>query len=134
MRLDVSFDLDFSLCCGQVFRWKKIGNWWYGVVGENVFKIRQCGNELEFNGIGEGFVRHYFGINDDLDLIGCCIGKDDYIRHALRRVCGIAHRSSTSVGMPHQLHLRNLQEHSSNRANAKKTINTSLEKRRLLTD
>ena len=46
MRLDVPFDLDFSLCCGQVFRWKKIGEWWYGVVGEKVFKIRQCGAEL----------------------------------------------------------------------------------------
>ena len=28
MRLDVPFDLDFSLCCGQVFRWKKIDDWW----------------------------------------------------------------------------------------------------------
>ena len=60
MRLDVSFDLDFSLCCGQVFRWKKIGDWWYGVVGENVFKIRQCGAELEFEGVSEEFVTILF--------------------------------------------------------------------------
>ena len=60
MRLDVSFDLDFSLCCGQVFRWKKIGEWWYGVVGENVFKIRQCGADLEFDGVSGEFVTMLF--------------------------------------------------------------------------
>jgi N-glycosylase/DNA lyase len=89
MRLDVPFDLDFSLCCGQVFRWKKIGNWWYGVVGENVFKIRQCGSELEFEGVDEGFVRQYFGLNDNLEEISRCIGKDNYIKAALRRFEGL---------------------------------------------
>ena len=89
MRLDVAFDLDFSLCCGQVFRWKKIGEWWYGVVGENVFKIRQCGAELEFDGVSGEFVRCYFGLNDDLQQISRCIGRDDYVRKALRRFEGL---------------------------------------------
>jgi len=89
MRLDVSFDLDFSLCCGQVFRWKKIGEWWYGVVGEKVFKIRQCGAELEFDNVSEKFVTHYFGLDDDLDQISLCISKDDYVRAALRRFEGL---------------------------------------------
>ena len=89
MRLDVAFDLDFSLCCGQVFRWKKIGDWWYGVVGERVFKIRQHGAELEFENVSEEFVRHYFGLNDDLAQISRCIGKDDYIKMALRRFEGL---------------------------------------------
>jgi N-glycosylase/DNA lyase len=89
MRLDVTFDLDFSLCCGQVFRWKKIGDWWYCVVGENVFKIRQCDAELEFDGVNSEFVRCYFGLNDDLQQISQCIGKDDYVRQALRRFEGL---------------------------------------------
>ena len=89
MRLDVPFDLDFSLCCGQVFRWKKMGDWWYGVVGEKAFKIRQCGVELEFKGVDEDFVRQYFGLNDDLNEISRCIGKDDYIKAALRRFEGL---------------------------------------------
>ncbi|TFH23509.1 hypothetical protein E4G67_03030 [Candidatus Bathyarchaeota archaeon] len=38
LRLDVTFDLDFSLCCGQVFRWRKINGWWYGVVGEQLLR------------------------------------------------------------------------------------------------
>ena len=86
MRLDVAFDLDFSLCCGQVFRWKKIGEWWYGVVGENVFKIRQCGSELEFESASEEFVTCYFGLNDDLEQISRCIGKDDYIKASFASV------------------------------------------------
>lgn len=89
MRLDVAFDLDFSLCCGQVFRWKKIGEWWYGVVGENVFKIRQHGAELDFENVSDEFVRCYFGLNDDLEQISCYIGRDDYIRKALRRFEGL---------------------------------------------
>jgi N-glycosylase/DNA lyase len=89
MRLKVPFDLDVSICCGQVFRWKKIGEWWYGVVGENVFKIRQCGAELEFDGVTGEFVKCYFGLNDDLERITRAIGKDDYIKAALHRFEGL---------------------------------------------
>ncbi len=89
MRLDVAFDLDFSLCCGQVFRWKKMGGWWYGVVGDSVIKIRQCGAELEFEGASEDFVRQYFGLSDDLDEIRSCIAKDDYICTALGKFEGL---------------------------------------------
>jgi len=89
MHLEASFDLDFSLCCGQVFRWKKIGEWWYGIVGPKIFKIRQCNDELEFRGVDEDFVMKYFGLDDDLDQIRLCIGKDEYVKHALERFEGL---------------------------------------------
>ena len=89
MRLDVAFDLDFSLCCGQVFRWRKIDGWWYGVVGEHVVKIRQCGCELEFENVSEEFVQTYFGLNDDLAQIGRCIAKDNNVQNALQRFEGL---------------------------------------------
>jgi N-glycosylase/DNA lyase len=89
MRLDVPFDLDFSLCCGQIFRFRKIGDWWYGVAAENVFKIRQCGDLLEFKGVDEEFVRHYFGLNDDLEKIANCVAKDNYIKIALHQFEGL---------------------------------------------
>ena len=89
MRLDVPFDLDFSLCCGQVFRCKKIGGWWYGVSDKDVFKIRQCGNVLEFEGVSEEFVSHYFGLNYDLEQITRCFAKDDYIKSALKQFEGL---------------------------------------------
>jgi N-glycosylase/DNA lyase len=89
MKLDVPFDLDFSLCCGQVFRWKKLGGWWYGVIGEHIFKVRQYRCELEFENVNEDFVCRYFGLNEDLQRITECIAKDDYIRKALRRFEGL---------------------------------------------
>lgn len=89
MKLDVPFDLDFTLCCGQVFRWKKLDGWWYGVVGEHVLRIRQCGYELEFEGVDEAFVKNYFGLNDNLEQISRCINKDRYIANALHRFEGL---------------------------------------------
>jgi N-glycosylase/DNA lyase len=89
LRLDVAFDLDFSLCCGQVFRWRKIDGWWYGVVGEHVIKIRQCGVQLEFENVSGQFVQNYFGLNDDLAKIKSSVDKDDYVRSALQRFEGL---------------------------------------------
>jgi N-glycosylase/DNA lyase len=89
MRLDVPFDLDFSLCCGQVFRWRKIGGWWYGIVGDKILKVRQCSSELEFEGANEDLMRQYFGLNDDLDKICRCIAKDSHIKVALERFKGL---------------------------------------------
>ncbi|MDR1993420.1 MAG: hypothetical protein LBQ98_08020 [Nitrososphaerota archaeon] len=89
MHLSVAFDLDFTLCCGQVFCWQKINGAWYGVVGETILKIRQSGCELEFEGADEEFVRDYFGLNDDLEQIRQCIAKDDYIKKALKHFEGL---------------------------------------------
>ena len=89
MRINVPFDLDFSLCCGQVFRWRKIEGWWYNVVAGNPLKIRQCGAELEFKGVDEDFVTQYFGLNDDLARISRCVDRDAYIHKALRRFEGL---------------------------------------------
>jgi N-glycosylase/DNA lyase len=89
MRLNVAFDLDFSLCCGQVFRWRKVNGWWYGVVGDNVVKVCQCGSELQFENVTKDFVLEYFGLTDNLAEIGQCIGKDDTIQKALERFEGL---------------------------------------------
>jgi N-glycosylase/DNA lyase len=89
MKLDVAFDLDFSLCCGQVFRWTKTGDWWFSVVDDKPFKIRQCGCELEFEGVDQDFVWEYFGLNDKLDQISKSISKDQIIEKALHRFEGL---------------------------------------------
>lgn len=89
MKLEVPFDLNFTLCCGQVFRWKKLDGWWYGVVGDQVLKVRQCSCELEFEGVDESFVKYYFGLNDDLEHISRCINKDQYIANALHNFEGL---------------------------------------------
>jgi N-glycosylase/DNA lyase len=90
MKLDaVPFNLDITLCCGQVFRWDKKGDWWYGVVENRVFRIRQTNTELEFGNADGKFIKNYFGLDDDLPKIRDKIGKDESIKTALREFWGL---------------------------------------------
>ncbi|MDI6691344.1 MAG: DNA glycosylase [Candidatus Bathyarchaeota archaeon] len=83
------FDLDVTLCCGQVFRWDKHGEWWYGVVEGKVLKLRQIGNELEFENADVDFVKNYFGLNDDLPYIFSKISKDEHMKQAVEIFKGL---------------------------------------------
>ena len=90
MKLDaVPFNLDVTLCCGQVFRWEKKGEWWYGIVRDQLVKIRQVNAELEFANADEKFVENYFGLDDNLQEIGAKIGRDEHVRKALRKFWGL---------------------------------------------
>jgi N-glycosylase/DNA lyase len=90
MKLDgVPFNLDVTLCCGQVFSWDKKGDWWYSVVGDQALKIRQVNGELEFANADEKFIENYFGLDDDLQKIRVNIGRDEHIRKALREFWGL---------------------------------------------
>lgn len=84
-----SFNLDITLCCGQAFRWNKHGKWWIGVVNENVLKIRQVDDCLEFENANVDFVRDYFGLDDDLPRILSEIRKDEHIRQAVDTFSGL---------------------------------------------
>ncbi len=83
------FNLDVTLCCGQVFRWAKKGNWWYGVVADKAFKIRQANSELEFANADEKFVTYYFGFEDDLQRIRKSIGRDEHVKKAFQAFWGL---------------------------------------------
>ena len=83
------FNLDFTLCCGQAFRWNNQDEWWYGVVGEEVFKIRQIGDVLEFENTGVDFVKNYFGLYDNLPKILSQINRDKHIKRAIEAFKGL---------------------------------------------
>jgi len=90
LKLDaVPFNLDVTLCCGQVFRWEKKGDWWYGIAGGKAFKIRQVNAELKFANVDENFIENYFGLDDDLQKIRTEIGGDEHIRNAIRELWGL---------------------------------------------
>lgn len=84
-----SFNLELTLCCGQTFRWEKIGEWWYGVVRDKVLKARQDGGILEFENASVDFVKEYFGLKDDLPLILSEITKDKHIEEAVKALKGL---------------------------------------------
>jgi len=87
------FDLERTLRCGQVFRWKKSDAWWYGVVGKKVIKARQIGDTLEFQVFPPSenteFIANYFRLDDDLPLILSNIEKDQHIRKAILHSRGL---------------------------------------------
>jgi N-glycosylase/DNA lyase len=90
VKLDAApFNLDVTLCCGQVFRWNKKGDWWYGVAADKAFKIRQANAELESVNADEKFVTHYFGLEDDLRQIRDRISKDEHVKKALQTFWGL---------------------------------------------
>lgn len=83
------FNLDYTLQCGQVFRWQKPDELWHGVVAEKAIKIRQKGDVLEFNGANADFIREYFRLNDPLPFITSKISKDDHIKTAIQTFVGL---------------------------------------------
>lgn len=84
------FNLDVTLCCGQAFRWDKLGEWWYGVVSDKVVKIRQLNNKLEFENVSRAFIENYFGLNEDLAEILKQIRKDEIIGQAIEEFRGLS--------------------------------------------
>jgi N-glycosylase/DNA lyase len=96
IRLDKAntpLNLEHTLSCGQVFRWEKIGDWWYGVIGEKAIKVRQIGGKLLFQGFPEKidihFIENYFRLDDDLSLILSQINKDRHMDRVLRAFYGL---------------------------------------------
>jgi N-glycosylase/DNA lyase len=91
IHLDTStpINLDETLCCGQVFRWEKQQDWWYGMTDETVLRIRQIGHEIEFENANTDFVKSYFGLKDDLPRIYTSICKDRRIEEAITRFKGL---------------------------------------------
>ena len=92
-QLKTPFSLDFTLQCGQAFRWNKIGEWWYGVVRQNVLKVRQNQSVLEFQAhpekLNSKFLENYFRLDDNLPEIYSLIVKDEHIKAAVERFKGL---------------------------------------------
>ena len=88
-----AFNLDCTLCCGQVFRWIRDHNDWYGVIGERVIKIRQEHHRLLYQtnikDSAPSFIERYFRFDDDLSTILQRIEKDEHISVAIRALFGL---------------------------------------------
>jgi N-glycosylase/DNA lyase len=89
----IPFNLEHTLNCGQLFRWKKLDDWWYGVVEDNVIKIKQIKERLIFHVAPENsnreFIIKYFRLDDDLSNILSKINRDEYMMEAIRLFSGL---------------------------------------------
>jgi len=92
-RITVPFSLEHTLRCGQLFRWEKLGDWWYGIAKDRVVKIRQIADRLMFQTFPEKmdaeFIKDYFRLDDDLPSILSQIDKDEHMRRAVQRFHGL---------------------------------------------
>jgi N-glycosylase/DNA lyase len=83
------FNLDKTLSCGQVFRWVETGEWWTGIVGDSLIRIRQDGDCLTWEGADEAFIRHYFSLDLDLPSVLSGIDRDPLIHRAIEECRGL---------------------------------------------
>nr|WP_269849420.1 8-oxoguanine DNA glycosylase, N-terminal domain-containing protein [Methanosarcina horonobensis] len=86
------FDLNYTLDCGQVFRWERDGDWWTGVVGENVVRLlqeKESGSLLVDSELSPEFFSHYFRLDDNLPSIYESINRDLLIDRAINRYRGL---------------------------------------------
>jgi N-glycosylase/DNA lyase len=89
LRADQPFNLDATLSCGQVFRWERSEGWWHGTVDDTPLRIRQEGSTLIYEGVGEAFIRSYFQLDLDLEMVLASVRKDKIIGDAIDRCGGL---------------------------------------------
>jgi N-glycosylase/DNA lyase len=88
----VPFSLEHTLNCGQLFRWEKLGDWWYGVVADRIVKIKQTGDRLMFQSFPEanqGFIENYLRLDDPLPYIYSQISRDEHVKRAINLFYGL---------------------------------------------
>jgi N-glycosylase/DNA lyase len=89
LRDDQPLDLALTLSCGQAFRWEERRGWWEGVVGGRHWRLRQDGDRISWAGPGEGEVRSYLALDDDLPAILHSIDRDPVIHRAIGACRGL---------------------------------------------
>ncbi len=93
--IEQPFNLTHTLECGQAFRWRREGDWYYGVIYGNILKIRQTLLGVEFQSYPlpeEQIVNrliYYLRLDDDLPDVYSKIGKDDRMRRAITQFYGL---------------------------------------------
>ena len=80
-------NLEMTLLGGQAFSWDKIDNYYYGVVGSQVIKVKQDGDTLFWQTFPQkdnyALFAKYFRINEKYEEILKLINKDKYVAQAI---------------------------------------------------
>jgi N-glycosylase/DNA lyase len=90
---DTPFSLEYTLESGQLFRWEKRGEWWFGIVSGAGFKVRQEGDVLRCSSgsdlLDNMFVTNYFRLDEDLDHVLASVSQDEVITKAVEKFYGL---------------------------------------------
>ncbi len=83
------FNLDYSLSCGQVFRWEK-NEWWTGIVnGATVRAKQEEGEIIVDSSLDKDFIIRYFRLDDDIKQIYRSINRDEKIGSLISKYKGL---------------------------------------------
>ena len=88
-------DLSTTLQSGQTFRWKLENDWFHNVIFNNLIKIRQKSDHIEFYSYPDQetkilpLLTDYLGLNNDLDKIYASISTDSNIKSAIKEYRGM---------------------------------------------
>ncbi len=87
------FSLTATLRSGQAFRWVTAGEWWVGVLGTTVLKVKQDGAQLLCESsdpaLTAASLHHYFALDLNLPEILSSINVDMQIHQAINRYRGL---------------------------------------------
>jgi N-glycosylase/DNA lyase len=88
--MDLRVDLEYTLSCGQAFRWKKVGEAWEGVVDGKKVRLHQKGHGMDVESdLAGSKVEAYFRAEDDYESIMKEISKERYVAALVRRFPGL---------------------------------------------
>ncbi len=83
------FNLEYTLECGQIFRFNRKNGWYYVNAQDKFFKISQSGNEIEFHGVDKEFIIHFFSLDENLPKILKEINRDKYLKKSIDKYRGL---------------------------------------------
>ena len=85
-----NFNLAATIESGQIFRWEKIGEWYFVVSGSTITKIRQIGNEIEYYCSHEAFdVENFIGLKTDYSKILYELNSKEMLRAPISNYFGL---------------------------------------------
>jgi N-glycosylase/DNA lyase len=85
MQDDCTIDVENSINSGQVFLWKKDGDYWYGINGQDVLRVSSSGKIKTFLNVKTDFFRK----KDNLEEIIKSISKDKTTKNAVKQYSGL---------------------------------------------
>ena len=85
MQENCAINVENSINSGQVFLWKKNGDYWDGVNGQDVLRVNNNGVIKSYQNLKVDFFRK----NDSLDDIIKSISKDKIVRNAVKKYLGL---------------------------------------------
>jgi N-glycosylase/DNA lyase len=85
MQNSYTINVENSINSGQVFLWRKNGNYWYGINGQDILKISNSGSIRSYQNIKTDFFRK----RDNIEKIIKSISKDSITKKAVKQYAGL---------------------------------------------